>query len=519
MRNILEPGDYIMIHPLGCELLLRYNDSGRLDRIITSINDVDVTDKLIKAVFESSVIPTTISVAGASTFIRGTLCSTKYISNTEEGAFAEIAARIYVDKFIEHPEDFKFIASNVLSYFNGAMAVRRWLTMSNFTICPGWMVPENVTSEFLNNAVNSNQFNVFPRLFGGMTIYRNSDVKYYTEPYYQFVANSIITDFDDHGRVVCKIYNAAKSHCLTVDIGERIKHNIEKGDIIIENEFGKLSDSFVPNNKKHRAQLINFVCPVCGVSYDVSISGSTTCPQSDCLSKQYIRAVNMLKHLNLPTISKTKFFELAKTHKILNIIDILDLPAYRIAEPIELDLFTLLRACIPYADMANDSTLKLFINKCNGVVETVLHYVQKPDTIQANLDMTSPMDMRLISWLENPYNMSTILSLASRHEIKVVAAARKFDGAPIFKNKTIYITGIFNHGSKNDIQLILQSYSANVVDRMSDQVNCVIIGDTLEQIDGAAINTAKELDIPIYQENVFFDMYEIDADLKIYVRN
>ena len=75
------------------------------------------------------------------------------------------------------------------------------------------------------------------------------------------------------------------------------------------------------------------------------------------------------------------------------------------------------------------------------------------------------------------------------------------------------ITGTFNHGSKEEVKSILESYSATVVFNMNDNVQCVIIGDMLEDTNGVAVKHAKDNRIPIMTESKFFDQYDIDKDM------
>ena len=80
------------------------------------------------------------------------------------------------------------------------------------------------------------------------------------------------------------------------------------------------------------------------------------------------------------------------------------------------------------------------------------------------------------------------------------------------------ITGTFKHGTTEDIIAILQSYSATVVTQMDKKVQCVVVGDIKENIDGLAIHAARELDIPMFDETAFFDRYTIDEDLEKFLK-
>ena len=90
---------------------------------------------------------------------------------------------------------------------------------------------------------------------------------------------------------------------------------------------------------------------------------------------------------------------------------------------------------------------------------------------------------------------------------------KKFDGEPIFRNKKILITGKFVNGNLDDIAAILASYSAEVVRKFDPDVDCVVTGGQVEDINGTYLRQAKLRNIPVYDELSFFKTYEIDQDL------
>ena len=93
------------------------------------------------------------------------------------------------------------------------------------------------------------------------------------------------------------------------------------------------------------------------------------------------------------------------------------------------------------------------------------------------------------------------------------ALYKRFDGAPIFRNKLIYITGDFIHGNIPEISSILQSYSARVTTVFTNLVDCVLVGGTNENVNGKDVVAARNMGIPIMQEVDFFEQYDIDTDL------
>ena len=78
------------------------------------------------------------------------------------------------------------------------------------------------------------------------------------------------------------------------------------------------------------------------------------------------------------------------------------------------------------------------------------------------------------------------------------------------------ITGDFNHGNMSEISAILSSYSADVITELpdsGDRIDCIVVGDRKENINGHAVKEAQKSGVPIFTETEFFSRYEIDADM------
>ena len=58
------------------------------------------------------------------------------------------------------------------------------------------------------------------------------------------------------------------------------------------------------------------------------------------------------------------------------------------------------------------------------------------------------------------------------------------------------------------------SYEGKVSDSVDNTVSAVILGDIKENVDGMAVKSANHLGIRIFNESEFFQMFEIDSDLK-----
>ena len=114
---------------------------------------------------------------------------------------------------------------------------------------------------------------------------------------------------------------------------------------------------------------------------------------------------------------------------------------------------------------------------------------------------------------ENLIQLDTIISSPQIH-LKDVGKLSGINVPPLLHNKTIFITGVFKHGSISDMFTILQSYGATVVTDFDEFIDLVLVGDIKDGINGDAILGARGLKIPVVDETPFFNHYGIDEDLE-----
>lgn len=141
------------------------------------------------------------------------------------------------------------------------------------------------------------------------------------------------------------------------------------------------------------------------------------------------------------------------------------------------------------------------------------HPYQNPEHIASDLNISHPDLNKLVKWLLDGCNVSDINTLLNSPNVNLVETEKKFDGAPIFRNKTICLTGSFIRGSMAEIASIMHSYSAKVVFQFTNTVDCVLVGGTMENIDGKIMRDAKALNKVVMSEDAFFKKYEIDSDI------
>lgn len=520
MRNFLKPGDYVLAEPFGVKLMLRYDSRGVLDSVGCG-SDYDhisnIEPSALLKIRELSTVPTKISITGGSTFVYGTLYTPEIPFVNGEGNMSELYISEYISKL---DNTYKFVASFVrsnASKFAGAVATRNWLQMSKFYICPGYIAPANPDHKFINNILQSNMYEFYPKLIGGFTYYRGTELHHKVVSMYQFIVSQVRLSVDRSGAILGLVQHVHSNYIMSLNYSEVVSHNIQPGDVVIQQDGsdGQYLFSKSLDTKIREPRLSTISCPVCGKLLNVPKQGILKCDDNGCLSNHYLDFCSMASVLGIPVMPKDKYFKLAKCNEILNIVDILDLPEYKDYN-FTLDIYNMLRACIPITEVRSDETLKRFCIRCNNDVDTIRYYIHSPNRIYIDLSMDSIDDKNLISWLSSSYNQTVVEAFLCRSNVIEHSTLKKFDGAPIFRNRTICITGRFEHGPHSEIIQILQSYSATIVTELSNDAHCLLVGGLMESIDGSMLNTARANNIPIFYEDKFFDEYGIDDDLKHY---
>jgi hypothetical protein len=221
----------------------------------------------------------------------------------------------------------------------------------------------------------------------------------------------------------------------------------------------------------------------------------------------------MLKVFGLVELNYDEYVDLVKDKTIQCMTDVLALPKYKDIE-IKTSLANALSAVVPTSAAPNSDILERFANKCNNSAETVCYYLDNPLRIETDLDIVDPIIRRFVSWLEDPYNVSTVKTILDI--VKIEARKKKFEGDPIFRGNSFVLTGKFSRGDYQEIASILESYDAKVMpsfEQGEKLPNAVITGSLNDGISGQVIQKARLHNVPIVDEDDFFTRYEIDDDL------
>ena len=296
------------------------------------------------------------------------------------------------------------------------------------------------------------------------------------------------------------------------DYKEASKYNLADGDVIWVDSSNKIVYSYPHEGSK--SNYYTNTCPRCGGPLESTFRGMQ-CKDENCVSRIYPRICHMLDTLKIPPLSVERFKELVADDKILYVLDVFSLPEYKDVK-VSCNIASVLFSLVPQR-MANDflrSDIQYFVNKCNNNLTTVIYYIEHLTSFKNNsVYPDSSSFFVFLEWLNEPENLLMFKNLLSVKQVSIDETVRRFEGAPIFRNRKFLLTGTFSHGTLDDVKSILRSYSAAILDDFSDEISAVIVGDILEDVRGEWIQEARYRGIPVITESKLFRDHKIDEDL------
>lgn len=512
VRNLLRPGDFVMLLPVGIKITLQYDASGCIEKVYTGYDSerADKTDDILKILVNNDKIPSRIQITKGTSWIKGILY-TGAIAKAS-GSLPKAVESELLKKFLDAPDTFNFFAASVEStsvVFRGATSARQCLAMAKFRLLPGWIIPAKVSEKTVETWINSNIYPFGP-IITDFIIYHNDDVSIIPTGLTQVIVEKIETFLDFNGYVKSKLIVGDSDRPIYIDYSDTVNFTIRKDSVLVFDSnhriiYCKNEDSAKPYNTV-------VSCKRCGKKYNIPKSGYVYCPDEHCPSRIMPEIIQFINVLNLPEYDKENLQNDIEKNTITCIPDIFLLPEYEKIN-IEVTFTELLRSVVPIKKIPRDDVFTAFAFACSQNERTFRYYIQNPDMISSDLGMEHHDLDKFVEWLSDGYNLSDLTTLLDLPNIKIKTIEKKFNGAPIFRNKTICITGTFVRGSLAEIATILQSYSANVVFRFSNIVDCVLTGSTNENIDGSIIRDAKTMKKVIMTEDDFFKRYGIDDDI------
>lgn len=524
-KTFCKSGSLIYIVPTGLLVSLRYDAHGKLNLIAKgyfdhgdpAIEDSAISDEFLKAVVTNGLVPGSIQVTGASTVIWGVFYSDVFKTSVGEVPTCEYD-RIINDITTGNIK-YKFYIGNVDSgaaSISNPTSLNTWSRMAGFDILPSWLIPSDATDKTLKDYITSNIHYPFKYpLISGYVVYEGTMKPYFYPLSLHTITVTGTTKYVNHSGYFKYKVQYGDDDALYMNYPDAAFFNVQKNSqLVLDGETVIWSNTKSSNHSDRLPKRL--VCKSCGKIIDVPDTGLMTCSNPYCTSLLYPRIERFCKVLGLDLISKGQFDKYVADGELQIFPDLLLLPEYKDVT-IQKNLWEIIFACMPMEVGADKQWLIKFCNRCNNNYQTIKFYFEGPVRIYTELDMN--VSRRLANWLSEPRNiieLDTVIT-SDQIDIPVKDKVMSFDGAPIFRNKTIYITGTFKHGTHSEIQSILESYSATVVTDFDEYIQCVLVGDIKENIEGQAILAARDLHLPIFNESEFFAKYEIDSDLEKYL--
>ena len=515
MRNFLTPGAYVMLAPIGAEVTLQYNVEGNLEKVFAGYRPElsDITSEVMSIFLNEHVVPAKIAVTGGTSWVTGILY-TNTLPNTS-GEVSEVVADYVWEVFQTNSKLTNFFAAlieNTSVPFHNPRTIRQTLQTSGFNLLPNIIVPAHVTDEIVESWPHLNNWTFAPNVVYQYFVFNNNELSIHYDKLKIFNVVDVHVETRLEGEVMCKFINEC-SEAYWMNYADAVAANIQPDTIIL------LGESCTPISYIHADGADIFpwnttrTCSFCGKLYTVPASGVTKCNDIHCSSMLLPKINLFLTQMNIPNpFSIEQWAAKLKKKELLCIPDIFLLPEFESVE-VKVTLRQLLRALIPIKLLPNDEVIALFVNKCLHNADTVMYYAEHTDRIQVDLGLQHKDILKLICWLSDAGNVSDLRTCLNISQIVISGVEKQFDGAPIFRNKTIMVTGDFIHGDFSTVAAILRSYSAEVVSTWNNHVDCVLVGGLKTNIDGNAINLARANNKSVQDELAFFAAYEIDDDL------
>ena len=524
-KTFCRPGSLVYIVPTGLLVSLRYDAHGQLNLISKGffehtsegLENSAISDDFRKAVVNHGLVPGSIQVTGTTTVVWGVFYSDVFKSSVGDVPSCEYD-RIIKD-IVGGNVKYKFYTGNVDSgaaSINNPTSLSTWGRMAGFDLLPSWLVPADATDKSLKDYISSNIHYPFKYpLISGYVVYEGASSPYFYSLSLQTITVKNTSKYVTHsGYIKYKVFYG-DDEVITMNYPDAAFFNVKKdSQLVLDGSTVIWSNTKSSNHSDRLPKRI--VCKSCGKILDVPDTGYMTCSNPYCTSLLYPRIEKFCKVLGLEILSKEQFDHYIDKSELQIFPDVLLLPEYKELE-IKKNLWEIIFACLPIDAGVDKQWLVKFCNRCNNNYQTVKYYFDGPIRIYTELDMN--VSRRFANWLSTPQNIMELDTIVNSDQINIATQDKimSFDGAPIFRNKTIYLTGTFRHGTLAEIQSILESYSATVVTDFDNFVQCVLVGDIKDGIEGQAILAARELNIPIFNETEFFAKYEIDEDLEKYL--
>lgn len=512
VENYFKGGNYVTLIPIGLPVTLQYNISGNLEKVFIGYDSDrrDVSNTIMMSLLSREYVPAKISITKGTSWVYGVL----YTGDIPTDTYGPIPDCIEValeTKYANHPEQFRFYACNIECTsipFNSSTQVNNYLHLARFNVLPGWIVPAVMDHSVFDKWINSTQY-TFKPIVMGYTVFSKDGINIVKTNISQHVVSDTVFYNDDNGYYKLK---------ATLD---------DESDIYLPystvKHYGLTKNTIVYLDSKHNVFNVSGAttayediirCPYCHKHYNanLTVGEESICSDIHCTSRLIRPIQRFLNILRLPDMNVSDIRDYINDGTFTCITDIFEIEPYKSSE-IDATIGMCLQAMIPITLIQKSDVYAMLSTACSNDIKTVMYYINHPGDIISDLKINHPDVQKLMLWLSDDCNARDLTTVLELDQIKIKTIDKFFEGAPIFRNKLIYITGDFIHGNLPEISSILQSYSARVTTVFSNLVDCVLIGGTNENVSGKDVVSARNMGIPIMQEVDFFEQYDIDSDL------
>lgn len=516
VRNLLQAGDYVTLVPQGMLITLQYSEKGTLQKVYRNHDSaarIELSNAVMANLLKHKQVPNKISIQGGTSWVEGVLYTEAFAD--DPGDLPDCIFDTLLSEYESDPASFTFYAGNVESLakaFSGALFTRQWLTTSLFKVLPGYLMSGEMSEDGFLSMISHDYPFRFP-IVSNYIVFRHNQVLHMSTGLSQCVVDTIQRHVDESGIIRANV-TTTEGIVRSVTYSDIMNYQLAPGSCIISSNDGHI---LYTDSDEEFDEIISgtITCSCCGKKLIVPKQSSTifTCSDPQCNSVLYPRVSQLFKYFGLDPMSFETYKSISdKIGNIFSIPDIFDLDDYKDVK-INISMHKALRAVLPQSVLPHDLQISQLCDACNNSLDTVIYYVQHVDQMKTELGLDPNTFIRLYKWLLNPENSSDVVELLRLKNLTIIASSCEFAGAPIFRNKTIAITGTFKHGSLADIEAIFSSYAAKVTTDYNENVDCVVLGDIQENVKGAIVRGAREAGVPIFQESEFFTKYDIDADM------
>lgn len=508
VRNLLAAGDYMLTVPAGLNITIQYDENGQIQRLLLGLSPEGamLPDEVMAAILPAEVLPRTILVKQGTTWVSGVLVR-KGSFSTSPGQLPEDFEEELAAQFVENPKEFHFYAALIQSTgvkFTPGLSSTRWLTNAGFDTLANYVVPASLSDEQLSKMLQNVPDT---SIAAGVLVLHGGQWQYLSLEVTQDVVKSVTRQYDSIGYLKGAILFESGTQ-LVVDYNDVVEWNIQAKSLVVYANSNIISVS-ATDSKRREARSAKIACPACGAS--LNVVPETMCTNIHCPSRYYEHVRHFLSVLNLPAITQEEFSDAFK-HDV-TFSQVLQLPQYAGLQ-ISATVYQLIRAAVPLTVIRSDAALMAFCDACNNNIVSLEHHIQHLDRAAGDLGLDNRTAMALLPLNDDPDLIADIIALLHSSQINLSRTEVKFQGAPIFRNKRICLTGTFRHGAMSEVAAILRSYDAEILSSVNG-ADCLIVGDANEGTRGDWIRAAKSLNIPIFTEDAFFRTYEIDDDLAV----